>query len=104
MPSYPTQSLKLPSRAINILFSHRQFSSAFVSLIFFPSDFLIKSRRFLVLRTFSSLQRALGSREACGQLARHLWIPNEEQIASCSAAQDPSTSDSPHLRIEQRTK
>ena len=65
--SYPAQALKFQSRAINILFSLRQFSSALVSLIFFPLNFFIKSSSFLFPRTISSLQSALGSREACGQ-------------------------------------
>lgn len=103
--SYPAQALKLQSRAINILFSLRQFSSALVSLIFFPLNFFIKSSSFLSPRTISSLQRALGSREACGQETCQTLMDSQwrSHCATCSAAKNPSTFNSPQFRTEQRT-
>lgn len=103
--SYPAQALKLQSRAINILFSLRQFSSALVSLIFFPLNFFIKSSSFLSPRTISSLQRALGSREACGQETCQTLMDSQwrSHCATCSVAKNPSTFNSPQFRTEQRT-
>lgn len=103
--SYPAQALKLRSRAINILFSCRQFSSALVSLIFLPPDsFVSRAAASLFLEPFLLFKELWApGRPVAKRLARHLWIPNEEQTAACSAAMNPSTLYSSHFRIEQRT-